>query len=113
VAPCWSDAVPYYALFVERGDPLDGPAGRTFVRELDEALGEHNAEYASKRDSERLGPPRLAVLAPGFWQQWDRDRLTRAGGVPEQYKHPCLLGDVKFRETAPVVEEIVYDSRET
>ncbi|MFL5342407.1 MAG: GH3 auxin-responsive promoter family protein [Gemmataceae bacterium] len=106
VAPVWSDAKPYYGLFVERGDGLDGPAGQRFLREFDRSLREHNVEYASKRDSERLGPVRLELLPPGFWQRWDRDRLARSGGVPEQYKHPCLLGDLKFRESAPVEQEV-------
>jgi hypothetical protein len=106
VAPIWSEERPYYGLFVERGDGLDGPTGRAFLREFDRSLKDHNSEYASKRDSDRLGAIRLELLPPGFWQSWDHDRLARSGGVPEQYKHPCLLGDVKFREVAPVQEEV-------
>jgi hypothetical protein len=106
VAPCWDDVQPYYALFVERGDGIPSAGIAAFLREFERSLVEHNSEYESKRRSRRLGPVRLAVLSPGFWQQWDRERLVKSGGVPEQYKHPCLLGDLKFRETAPVQEEI-------
>ena len=107
LAACWDDALPFYGLFIERGDPLDGPAARDFLRDLDAAIREHNAEYDSKRDSQRLGPLRLMILPPGYWRQWDDDRLSRSGGVPEQYKHPCLLGDVGFSAAAPVEREIV------
>jgi hypothetical protein len=106
VAPVWDDVQPYYGLFVERGDEPAADRGQQFLRDFDRCLMEHNSEYASKRDSGRLGPVRLEVLAPGFWQQWDRERLRRSGGVPEQYKHPCLLGDLDFRQSAPVEEEI-------
>lgn len=106
VAPCWHDAQPYYGLFVERGDSLDGEAGRRFLRTFDAHMMEFNSEYESKRQSQRLGPVRLEVLPPGFWATWDRERLQRSGGVPEQYKHPCLIGDVQFRESAPVEQEV-------
>ena len=107
VAPCWDDAQPYYGLFVERGDGLDGERGRHFLREFDACLREHNSEYDSKRQSQRLGPVRLEFVPPGYWAQWDRERLRKSGGVPEQYKHPCLIGDLQFRATAPVAEEMV------
>ena len=106
VAPVWDDAQPYYGLFVERGDEPVGERGPRFLQDFDRCLMEHNTEYASKRDSRRLGPVRLEVLPPGFWQQWDRERLRRSGGVPEQYKHPCLVGDLNFHQSAPVQEEI-------
>ena len=38
--------------------------------------------------------------------EWDRARLARTGGTPEQYKHPCLISDPKFRETVGVEEEV-------
>jgi hypothetical protein len=38
------------------------------------------------------------VVRPGFWGQWDRERLQRTGGTLEQYKHPCLIGDHGFHE---------------
>ncbi len=65
-----------------------------------------NLEYASKRESRRLGPMRLALLPANTWQQWDRQRLARTGGTLEQYKHPCLINDPQFRASVPVEEEI-------
>jgi GH3 auxin-responsive promoter len=109
VAPCWDDVQPYYGLFVEEGDPLDGDTSQVFLRDLDTAMRQHNFEYDSKRQSQRLGNVRLMILPSGFWQQWDRERLARSGGVPEQYKHPCLLGDVNFRTSATVERELRAD----
>jgi hypothetical protein len=109
MAPCWDESQPYYGLFVEQGDPLEIHAAKGFLSELDLAICQHNSEYESKRQSTRLGPIRLMILPPGYWQQWDRERLAKSGGVPEQYKHPCLLGDVNFRAQAPVQREIRDD----
>jgi hypothetical protein len=106
LAPVWDDAQTHYALFIERGDALDSDAGPEFLRNLEKCLREHNSEYESKRDSGRLGALRLMILPAGFWQQWDRERLRQSGGVAEQYKHPCLLGDVNFRTSVPVEREI-------
>src|SRR5205085_2774220 len=67
--------------------------------------GEKLSEYESKRASGRLGAMRLEALEPGFWSHWDRERLRRAGGTLEQYKHPCLIGDMNFyRQTKAKVE---------
>ena len=64
------------------------------------------AEYAAKRESGRLGALRAALIPAGAWAKWDRDRLAQTGGSPEQYKHPCLVGDLKFRESMAVVREV-------
>jgi hypothetical protein len=106
VAPCWDDELPYYSLFVERGD-LTGPEqAARLASALERRLAEVNVEYASKRESRRLGPMRLALLPANTWQQWDRQRLARTGGALEQYKHPCLINDPQFRDSVPVEEEI-------
>ncbi len=107
LAPCWSDEQPYYGLFVERGDLAGREEGLRLAEALDRRLGEVNVEYATKRESRRLGPVRLQMLPTGAWPQWDRARLARTGGSLEQYKHPCLIADPKFRETIAVEEELV------
>jgi hypothetical protein len=106
LAPCWDDEQPYYGLFVERGDVEGREQGLRLVDLLDRRLREGNVEYASKRDSLRLGPIRLALLPASTWQEWDRRRLERSGGTLEQYKHPCLIPDPKFKDSMPVEEEL-------
>ncbi len=83
---------------MERGDGADAAEGRRLAERLDALLKEGNIEYAAKRDSLRLGAVRLELLEPGAWREWDRERLKRTGGTLEQYKHPCLIADLKFRE---------------
>jgi hypothetical protein len=95
LAPCWDDEMPYYGLFLEKGDLSEDDAAKLADR-LDNRLSSANIEYASKRDTRRLGAVRPEWVAPGFWQEWDRSRLSRSGGPPEQYKHPCLITDPQF-----------------
>lgn len=105
LAPCWpststEDLVeqPYYGLFVEQSDLPDPARAPRLAERLDHHLRTLNVEYAAKRDSQRLGPIRLELLRPGTWARWDRERLQRTRGTLEQYKHPCLIADPKFRD---------------
>jgi hypothetical protein len=107
LAPCWDDELPYYGLFVERGDLTGSDQGIRLTQAVERRLTELNVEYASKRESRRLGPIRLEMLPAGTWQEWDRKRLARTGGTVEQYKHPCLISDPKFRDTIHVEEEMI------
>lgn len=106
LAPCWDDEQPYYGLFVERGDLASLAQGQRLAAALDRRLESFNIEYASKRDSQRLGAIRLEILPSGAWLQWDRQRLARTGGTLEQYKHPCLISDPAFRDSMPIEEEV-------
>jgi hypothetical protein len=106
LAPCWDDQQPYYGLFIERGDVRDLAQAEALAAALERRLAEVNVEYAAKRESQRLGAVRLLLLPAGTWAEWDRRRLARTGGPPEQYKHPCLIADPKFRESMPVEEEV-------
>lgn len=106
LAPCWSDERPFYGLFIERGDLATPEQGRQLAEALDRRLMETNTEYASKRETQRLDPIRLELIPTGTWQDWDRKRLTKTGGSLEQYKHPCLINDLQFRETMPIEPEL-------
>jgi hypothetical protein len=106
LAPCWDEEMPYYGLFIERTDVAGREQALRLAAALDRRLQELNIEYASKRETLRLGSIRVQLLRPGSWQQWDRQRLQRTGGTLEQYKHPCLIADPKFRETMAVEEEL-------
>ncbi len=95
LAPCWDDEMPFYGLFVERGDVPEAAAAE-FAERVDARLRAANIEYASKRDTLRLGPVRPEWVRPGFWSDWDRQVLARTGGTPEQFKHPSLIADPQF-----------------
>jgi hypothetical protein len=106
VAPVWNDDQPYYGLFVEHGS-WDDAAARSVLTAFDAALAAANDEYRGKRSSGRLGPVRILRLPRGTWAAWDRERLARSGGPPEQYKHSCLISDLKFGASMPVEGELV------
>ena len=106
VAPVFDEVASFYSIFLEEQDAANEVALRIFLGELDRALGEENIEYAAKRESGRLGRLRAAIIPTGSWQVWDRERLLKCGGSPEQYKHPCLIGDLGFKKTMRVVREV-------
>ena len=106
LSPCWHHEQPYYGLFVESCDLATEATGKALISLLDQRLSELNIEYASKRQSRRLGSIRLEILNPGSWFAWDCKRLNSIGGTFEQYKRPCLLGDMGFRASMPVQKEI-------
>ena len=106
VAPCWDDQQPFYGLFIERGDLSDNGIASRLAQAFDRRLAEVNHEYDAKRQSRRLGPLRVEILPTGAWQEWDRTRLKKTGGTLEQYKHPSLIPDAKFRESVKVEEEV-------
>lgn len=106
LAPVWDERQPYYGLFLEESDANDTVRLKQFLAEFDRQLGEENIEYAAKREGGRLGPVRAVLVPNGTWAAWDRSRLAQTGGSPEQYKHPCLIGDLKFRETMTVLREV-------
>jgi hypothetical protein len=108
VAPCWDEELPFYGLFLERGDLASRDEGVRLTQALEKRLAEVNIEYASKRESQRLGPMRLYLLPANSWHQWDRQRLARTGGNLEQYKHPCLIPDPKFRDSITIDEEVQF-----
>lgn len=105
MAPVWDDSQPYYGFFVET-NAWSSDSMSTFVQELDVTLATLNSEYGAKRRSRRLGPIRAEELPPGTWSAWDRHRQRTRGGPVEQYKHPCLVGDVNFRSTMPVLNTV-------
>jgi hypothetical protein len=106
LAPCWDEELPYYGLFVEGSDLPSRDHAIRLAEELDSRLSSINIEYANKRASRRLGGVRMELLPRGTWHAWDRDRLSRTGGTPEQYKHPCLIPEPEFRRSMPVEIEL-------
>lgn len=106
LAPVWDERQPYYGLFLEEADAADATRLKQFLSDFDRQLGEENIEYAAKREGGRLGPVRAVLIPNGTWAAWDRTRLAQTGGSPEQYKHPCLIGDLAFRDSMTVLREV-------
>jgi len=111
LAPCWDEERPYYGLFVEKSEPVSESDLLRLADVLDRRLRHANSEYDEKRKS-RLGGIRVLVVAANALHDWDRQRLRRTGGTPEQYKHPVLVPDFSFREKLPVLRELAPASPE-
>ncbi len=92
LAPVWdTPEMPRYALFVEEAELRGKVDADQFVKTLDEHLHALNIEYASKRETQRLGAVRIAWVPEGFWDRWDQQRREKSGGTAEQYKRPVLM----------------------
>jgi hypothetical protein len=98
LAPLWNNQQPYYGLLIES---TDGDA-QGLAATLDQELQRANCEYATKRQTDRLGPVRIRPLPVGTWNAWRESRLAKTGGSMEQYKHPCLLPDAKALDGLPL-----------
>lgn len=96
VTPVWGDP-PGYQLLVESGDIPSGAQARLEAA-VDQELRALNCEYDEKRQTGRLTPLKIAEVPPGSWAALVRDRQSRPSGSLEQYKHPCLAPDMKFKE---------------
>lgn len=84
LAPVW-DEPPYYNLICA-SEP-----DAAFVLELDAALSRQNAEYASRRNSFRLGPLQVVVVSRTAFVTMDERLVARQRARAEQYKRPCLF----------------------
>ena len=103
--PRWGEP-PFYSLLIETTDlPLE-ETGR-LADQVDEQLRVHNIEYASKRDSLRLGPVRTIRLPEGSWVEFQKRRLARSGGTVEQYKQPHLIPDLDAIESFQVHDSVI------
>lgn len=105
LAPYWDERTPGYSLYLEEHD-LKCLSVDQLAADFDACLREQNMEYQTKRESQRLKMVEVCVLPPGTWSKWDAARLAKAGGSSEQYKRPCLINDVQFKDKMPIVKTI-------
>lgn len=87
LAPRWGE-VPRYRLYVEESAFRALP---NLGARLDAALSEINGEYASKRQTQRLGAPEVQSVPDGSLLQRDTELRTQRARTAEQFKHQYLL----------------------
>lgn len=97
VAPVWDDP-PRYQIIAEARDFNSGDLVDLFIRRVDSQLQRLNCEYREKRETGRLGQMSFFPLPDGTWNQFTRKRQQNLGGSVEQYKHPCLVPDMRFSD---------------
>jgi hypothetical protein len=86
---------PRYVLLIE--PHVHQGRSRELARCVQFQLERLNEEYADKCASGRLSPIRVGVLPAGTWDQLRQEKTGPRGNF-EEYKHPCLVGDLAFAE---------------
>jgi len=103
LTPVWADP-PYYALLVADGS-MSPTCLATLLAGLERELCLSNVEYAQKRKSGRLGPPRLRVVRSRQFAAVLNERPSRLR-TPEQQKHVFLVPDVDYHQRFEAVQEL-------
>jgi hypothetical protein len=103
LAPRWDDP-PFYRLHVETAHLPPNVSGDHLCRQLDDALGQANIEYRSKRHTARLGPVQLNLLPDGCLAQLDRQTSQRRGRA-EQFKHQFLYTTPDADDHFPLAQD--------
>ena len=94
LCPVFGDP-PGYRLLVEEQD-IPERMRPALADDIDTALRQLNSEYEEKRRTGRLLPVAIGPIPNGTWRGFTQARQSRVGGSLEQYKHPCLVGDLDF-----------------
>ena len=89
--PVWGDP-PHYAFVVELRDVRGEVDVARLEAALEAQLGQHNAEYPSKRATRRLGPARVHVVPAGTFKRLGQLALA-TGTSPTQQKSKLLQKD--------------------
>jgi hypothetical protein len=87
---------PRLVFLIEFDDPITDHDGSALVDRLDEALGEENDEYLTKRKSLRYGPPIIRVVQPGEFDRYRRRMVETGQRADGQFKVLRLTSDTTF-----------------
>jgi hypothetical protein len=94
-----------YDLLIELSRPAPAGALTAFIDSFDRSLAGVNGEYASKRDSGRLGAPRLCLMRPG-WSERVCHREFASGRRDLQHKWSALRPEWDEASRGEVVERV-------
>jgi hypothetical protein len=94
LAPVLEDK-PRYVLLVEPHVYRAG--GDELARLVQLSLEQANEEYADKCAGGRLLPIEVRQVPAGTWDNLRREKTAERGNF-EEYKQPCLVGDLEFAE---------------
>jgi hypothetical protein len=87
---------PRLVFLIEFDDEITEQDGSALVDRLDEALGEQNDEYLTKRKSLRYGPPIIRVVRPGEFDRYRRRMVETGQRADGQFKVLRLTSDTSF-----------------
>jgi hypothetical protein len=84
---------PRYVLLVE--PQVHRNRGSELARRVQFHLEQINEEYLEKSLSQRLLPIEVGVVPSGTWDTMRREKTAQRGNF-EEYKHACLVNDLRF-----------------
>jgi hypothetical protein len=111
LAPVMEDK-PRYELLIE--PQVHCGRAAELAQLLQHRLERVNEEYAEKCSSGRLLPVKVREVPAGTWINLRREKTGQRGNF-EEYKQPCLVGDLEFAErlarpkTTPATEPAAMD----
>jgi hypothetical protein len=94
-----------YDLLVEPARPVAAGAAAAFAAAFDRGLASVNQEYAGKRASSRLAPPRLCLMRPGWSERACRQEFA-SGRREVQHKWSAMRPEWDEASRAEVVERV-------
>lgn len=103
-----SGSTPQYIFLIEFDRPPGSPEDRCLLESIEQALRVHNVEYASKRDSQRLGSPVLRIIKRGEFDRYRR-RAVQGGKSDGQFKTLRLTTDASFAAEFETEREVVVE----
>lgn len=92
VAPIMADRL-RYVLLLEPGP--HAACAEQLVQRIDVRLAASNCEYANRLETGRIEPLSIREIPRGTWAAFRARRISARGNL-EEYKHPCLVGDLQF-----------------
>ncbi len=92
LAPVMEDKPRYLLLLESRAHQ---GLGSELAEHVQRNLMRVNEEYGSKCGSGRLLPIQVREVPDGTWDAMRRNHTSERGNF-EEYKHPCLVGDLRF-----------------
>ncbi len=96
---------PYYTFLIEFQNSPDSSNLTPAVERLDEALKNNNDEYRSKRQSNRLAAPHIAVVRNGEFKRF-QDEAMRNGHNDTQFKILKLTADSSFSNNFAIERDV-------
>lgn len=91
----WDDRMPSYSLLKASNGKDKLGLLQEFIGTVDQELMTLNVEYRSKRESRRLGPLTLKIVADDAYQKYVEERKKSASHLA-QFKHTFLVSDPEF-----------------
>ena len=100
---------PGYVFLIEFAQAPTDPQAIALINSLEAALRSQNMEYASKRDSLRLGAPVLRIINSGEFDRY-RKRAVQNGKADGQFKIMRLTTDAAFADEFQAERELAAET---